>query len=312
MDDGADVISYGRPSMSEGPTACWRMNSGRSIELTAPVVMGILNTTPDSFHEGGRLLDPEAALARALEMSAQGACIIDVGGESTRPGADRISPDEQIRRTEPVIKALRAVSEVMISIDTTSGVVARAALEAGADIINDVSGGEEDPALLDVAATTGAGLVLMHRTLPPDQDVYSHLHRTEPDYGPDGVVSAVRHGLEAIVARALAAGVSSTQIVLDPGFGFGKSVAQNFELLHSLGSLIPRGVPQIPLLAGLSRKSFLGAALGDRPVDGRLAGSLAASLIAAQGGASIIRTHDVLETVDALKILTASEKTKNC
>ena len=311
MDDGADVIRHGRSSMSDGPRACWRMNSGRSIEFTAPVVMGILNTTPDSFHEGGRLLDPEAALARALEMSSQGARIIDVGGESTRPGADRISPDEQIRRTEPVIKALRAVSNVMISIDTTSGMVAAAAIEAGADIINDVSGGEEDPALLGVAATTGAGLVLMHRTLPPDQDVYSHLHRTDPDYGPGGVVPAVRHGLEAILARAVAAGVSNTQVVLDPGFGFGKSVAQNFELLHSLGSLNPRSAPEAPLLVGLSRKSFIGSALGDRPVEGRLAGSLAASLIAAQGGASIIRTHDVSETIDALKILLASEKTKN-
>ena len=309
MDDGADVIRHGRSPMSDGPRACWRMN-GRSIELTAPVVMGILNTTPDSFHEGGRLLDPEAALGRALEMSSQGARIIDVGGESTRPGADRISPDEQIRRTEPVIKALRAVSEVLISIDTTSGVVAAAALEAGADIINDVSGGEEDPALLDVAATTGAGLVLMHRTLPPDQDVYSHLHRTEPDYGPGGVVSAVRDGLEAILARAVAAGVSNTQVVLDPGFGFGKSVAQNFELLHSLGSLNPPSASETPFLVGLSRKSFIGAALGDRPVEGRLAGSIAAALIAAQGGASIIRTHDVSETVDALRIFAASEKTK--
>ena len=298
--------------MSDVRSACWRMNSGRSIELTAPVVMGILNTTPDSFHEGGRLLDPEAALARALEMSAQGAQIIDIGGESTRPGADRISPDEQVRRTEPVIKALRAVSDVMISIDTTSGVVAAAALEAGADIINDVSGGEEDPDLLDLAATTGAGLVLMHRTRPPDQDVYSHLHRTDPDYGPDGVVPAVRHGLDAILDRAVASGVSSSQIVLDPGFGFGKSVAQNFELLHSLGSLTPRSAPEVPLLVGLSRKSFIGAALGDRPVEERLAGSLAASLIAAQGGASIIRTHDVPETVDTLKILLASEKTKTC
>ena len=311
MDDGADVIRYGRSPVSDGPRACWRMN-GRSIELTAPIVMGILNTTPDSFHEGGRLLDPEAALARALEMCSHGACIIDVGGESTRPGADRISPDEQIRRTEPVIKALRAVSEVMISIDTTSGVVAAAALEAGADIINDVSGGEEDPALLDVAATTGAGLVLMHRTLPPDQDVYSHLHRTEPDYGPGGVVSAVRHGLEAILARAVAAGVTNTQVVLDPGFGFGKSVAQNFELLRSLGSLNPPSAPEAPFLVGLSRKSFIGAALGNRPVEERLAGSIAAALIAAQGGASIIRTHDVSETFDALKILTASEKTKTC
>lgn len=288
------------------------MNAGRSIELTPPVVMGILNTTPDSFHSGSRLLDSEAGVARALEMVTEGARIIDIGGESTRPGADRISADEQIRRTEPVIKGLRAASDVMISIDTTSGVVAAAALEAGADIINDVSGGEEDPALLELAAATGAGLILMHRLLPPDEDVYSHLHLTEPDYGLEGVVSAVRHGLESLLDRALAAGVSSAQVVLDPGFGFGKSVAQNFELLRSIAGLNPQSAPEVPLLVGLSRKSFIGAALGDRPVEGRLAGSLAAGLLAVQGGASIIRTHDVLETTDALSILSGPEKKENC
>ena len=265
--------------------------------------MGILNTTPDSFHVGSRLLEPEAAVARALEMVDQGASIIDIGGESTRPGAERIKADEQIRRTQPVIEALRSASDVLISIDTTSRAVAAAALEVGADIINDVSGGEEDPGLLQLAAEARAGLVLMHRTLPPDLDVYSHHHRTEPDYGSQGVVLAVRDALEGILSRAMEAGVSHGRIALDPGFGFGKSVGQNFELLRSLADLSPRNAPRIPLLVGLSRKSFIGAVLGDRPVDQRLAGSIAAGIIAAQGGASIIRTHDVLETVDALTIL---------
>lgn len=290
---------------------CWRMASDRSIDLDQPAVMGILNTTPDSFHTGSRLLDPEEALSRALEMIDQGAQIIDIGGESTRPGAKRIDSDLQISRTEPVIRALRSVSDIMISIDTTSASVARRALEAGADIINDVSGGEEDPALLELAAESCAGLVLMHRPLPPGRDVYSHLHQTEPDYGSGGVISAVRDGLEALLARAIAAGVSNDRVVLDPGFGFGKSVTQNFELLHSISSLIPRSTLGVPLLVGLSRKSFIGAVLGDRPVEGRLAGSLAAGLLAVQGGASIIRTHDVLETVDALGIFRSPEKTKS-
>ncbi|MBB47672.1 MAG: dihydropteroate synthase [Phycisphaerae bacterium] len=289
--------------MSRDRLSCWPPQSPRSIELDPPVVMGILNTTPDSFHAGSRVLDPEAALAHALEMVDHGARIIDIGGESTRPGADRIEADEQIRRTQPVIKALRAVSDVLISIDTTSQVVAAAALEVGADIINDVSGGEEDPGLLHLAAESCAGLVLMHRTRPPDQDVYSHDHPAEPDFGSQGVVSAVRGSLESMLSRAMQAGVSHGQIVLDPGFGFGKSVVQNFELLRSLDSLDPRNLPPTPLLVGLSRKSFIGAVLGDRPVDERLAGSVAAGLMAAQGGASIIRTHDVLETVDALAIL---------
>ncbi len=290
---------------------CWHVGAGRTLDLSGPLVMGILNTTPDSFHHGGRLLDPQAALARCLEMIDQGAGIIDIGGESTRPGAQRIDADVQIRRTQPVIKALRALSDVTISIDTTSSEVARSALEAGADIINDVSGGEEDPRLLELAASTGAGLVLMHRLLPPDQDVYSHLHRNEPHYGPGGVIPAVRDGLEALLARALDVGVSREQVVLDPGFGFGKSVDQNFELLESLSSLVPRSLPAVPLLVGLSRKSFIGAALGDRPVEDRLAGSLAAGLLAVQRGASIIRTHDVAPTMDMLRILGRPEKTKN-
>lgn len=292
--------------MSRDRFSRWPAESPRSIELDPPVVMGILNTTPDSFHAGSRVLDPEAAVAHALEMVDHGARIIDIGGESTRPGADRIEADEQIRRTRPVINALRAVSDVLISIDTTSQVVAAAALEAGADIINDVSGGEEDPGLLQLAAESRVGLILMHRTRPPDQDVYSHHHRVEPDFGSQGVVSTVRGELERILSRAMEAGVSHSQVVLDPGFGFGKSVGQNFELLRSLDGLNPRNVPPTPLLVGLSRKSFIGAVLGDRPVDERLAGSIAAGLIAAQGGASIIRTHDVLETVDALAILRGS------
>ena len=298
--------------MSKARGTCWHLSSDRSIDLKRPIVMGILNTTPDSFHHGGRLLDPAAAVSRALEMEDQGAMIIDIGGESTRPGADRIAADLQISRTEPVIKALKAVSGVTISIDTTSSIVARRALEAGADIINDVSGGEEDPALLALAAETRAGLILMHRLLPPGQDVYSHLHQTEPDYGPAGVVSAVREGLEGLLERAISAGVPADRVVLDPGFGFGKSVTQNFELLSSISSLIPRSFPETPLLVGLSRKSFIGAVLGDRAVQDRLCGSLAAALLAAQAGASIIRTHDVLETVDTLEILTCLEQSEYC
>ncbi len=312
MDDLPDGSRLGHTPMTGARRTHWRMTADRSLDLTRPVVMGVLNTTPDSFHAGGRLLDPEAAHARALEMIEQGAGIIDIGGESTRPGADRISAEEQIRRTKPVIKALRSVSDIVISIDTTSAEVARSALEAGADIINDVSGGEEDPTVLSLAAETGAGLVLMHRLLPPDQDVYSHLHPTEPEYGSGGVVPAVREGLGTLLDRAVAAGVSSDHIVLDPGFGFGKSVDQNFELLHSLSSLAPPSAPEVPLLVGVSRKSFIGAVLGDRPVDDRLAGSLAAGLLGAREGASIIRTHDVRETADTLAVLAASQRTSRC
>lgn len=237
-----------------------------------------------------------------------GAAMLDVGGESTRPGADRVSAHEQIARVLPIIGAIRGcddmdVAGIPISVDTTLAEVARAAIDAGADAINDVSGGTEDPALLDLAASTGAGLVLMHRGPAPPKDKYADEYGREPQYQ-GGVVAAVRTALAEHADRALAHGAARDRIVIDPGLGFGKSVGQNMDLLRHVSTLAGLG---LPVYIGASRKRFVGrVSIGEtsEPSE-RLTGSIAATVLGALGGALLHRVHDVAQHVQALSVLEA-------
>ncbi|MEY5032833.1 MAG: dihydropteroate synthase, partial [Planctomycetota bacterium] len=240
---------------------------------------------------------PEEAAQHALQLVEEGATIIDIGGESTRPGAARISPEEQVRRVVPVIARLRSRSGVAISVDTTSAVVADAALEAGADAVNDVSAGCEDREMFALVARRGAGLVLMHRLAPPGDDSYSDRYAEPPIY--DDVVREVASFLLMRAELATAAGVARECIALDPGLGFGKSVAQNYELLARTSELAALGMP---VLVGASRKSFLGAVTGRSDPEQRIIGSVVAAVAAYGGGARIIRAHDVGAHREALLV----------
>jgi dihydropteroate synthase len=259
----------------------------------APVLMAVVNATPDSFSDGGLHLDPAAAAAHAARCVHDGAGILDVGGESTRPGAARVPATEQLARTLPVLRALP--DGVAASIDTTSAEVAAAAIAAGASIVNDVSACTEDPRMLDVVAASGAGLVLMHRLAVPPQDRWSDEHPVPPAYG--DVVAEVRDFLLARVDAAVRAGVARERIAIDPGLGFGKDVPQNLALVARLAEL---GAIGCPVLVGASRKRFVGAITGrDDPRD-RAAGSVGVALAAVARGAAILRVHDVAAHRDAL------------
>ena len=283
--------------MSRGATPHWVLGGSCRLDLDRVRLMGVLNVTPDSFHDGGRHPTTASAVDQALELVARGADLIDVGGESTRPGAERLDPAEQIRRTRDVVADLRRRSEVAISIDTTRAEVAEAALDAGANVVNDVSAGMEDPGLLDLVATRRCGLVLMHRVCPPERDSWSDQYPAEPDFGSEGVLESVCGHLEERVAQAVLAGIDPAQIVVDPGLGFGKSVRQNLQLLEGLPRLLRDGRP---ILIGASRKSFIGAVTESGGPETRLPGSLAAAVLAAERGARIIRCHDVRETREAI------------
>jgi dihydropteroate synthase len=251
--------------------------------------MGVLNVTPDSFSDGGRHADPAAALAAARRMAAAGAAVIDVGGESTRPGSRPPPVAEELARVVPVVRALADALEVVVSIDTSRAEVIEAAVEAGASLVNDVRG-LRDPAALAAAARLGVGVCVMHMQGEPAtmQDAPSYRD----------VVEEVRDWLAARIAACRAAGIASDAIAVDPGFGFGKTAAHNLALLNSLEAFTTLGVP---LLVGLSRKSLAGTLTG-RPVAERLAGSVALAAIAASRGAALVRAHDVAETVDAVRI----------
>lgn len=255
------------------------------------LIMGILNVTPDSFADGGRFLDPEAAVARALQMEAEGADLIDIGGESTRPQAAPVSEAEELRRVRPVLERLAGRVRVPISIDTMKPAVARAALGLGAALVNDVAAHREDGAMWEAVAEAGAGYVIMHMQGTP-QTMQVHPHY-------DDVVREVGEFFAERLARLERAGVSCQQVVLDVGLGFGKTAAHNFRLLAALGEFRKF---QRPMLVGASRKSFLGAAAGGVPVGERLPGSLAAACWAAQAGAQIVRVHDVAATRQALAV----------
>lgn len=280
----------------------WRLARGRTLSLDRPRVIAILNTTPDSFSDGGLHDDPPRALAAAGAFIAEGADMLDIGGESTRPGSARVPADEQIRRTLPVIRVIRGAGfETPISIDTTLASVAEAALDAGADAINDVSGGEEDPGLVELAARHGCGLIMMHRFAPPERDRYSDRYDAPPFEG--DVVGAVRRSLQHKAERAVRAGCDPGTIVLDPGLGFGKTVEQNAELARRTPDLVSLG---FPILAAASRKSFVGRLEADggepAPPPARLGGSIAFSLVQLRGGARLFRVHDVRAQSGALRV----------
>lgn len=269
----------------------WSLGHGRSLALDRARLMAILNVTPDSFSDGGESFGVEPALARARRAIAEGADMLDIGGESTRPGAALVSAAEQIQRVVPVIQAIRdAGIDVPISVDTTRAVVAVEAIRAGADAVNDVSAGEDDPDMLNVVAERDSAMVLMHRLRPPPEDQFSHQLRTAPDYGEQGVTRFVFDYLERRVTAAVDAGMDRAKIVIDPGLGFGKSVRQNFELIRDTRTLAAMGMP---VVVGASRKSFLGAVTGIETPSDRVSASVAAAVVQRMGGAAIFRVHDV-------------------
>ncbi|MEO6027830.1 MAG: dihydropteroate synthase [Candidatus Binatia bacterium] len=255
--------------------------------------MGILNVTPDSFYDGGRHAVHESALAHGRALVAEGADVLDVGGESSRPGAASISVDEECARIVPLIAALRRETDLPISVDTTKAAVAAAALDEGANVVNDISAGRFDPAILPLVAARGAGIVLMHMQGTPAT------MQTAPHY--DDVLAEVAAFLRARIDAARAAGIADAQVWLDPGLGFGKRRDDNLRLLAELRALVAIGYP---LVVGASRKRFLGTAPNDTP-DDRLAASLAAATLAAAQGAAILRVHDVAATRRAVAIADA-------
>ena len=264
----------------------------RTLDLTRPLVMGVLNVTPDSFSDGGRYLAPAAAVAQGVRLAAEGAALIDIGGESTRPGAEPVDAGEELRRVLPVIERLRALTSAVISIDTSKPEVMRAAGAAGAGLINDVRA-LRSPGALEAAAASGCAVCLMHMQGEP------RTMQQAPAYA--DVVGEVRQFLSERVAASRAAGLAAERLLVDPGFGFGKTFEHNLTLLRRLPELVADGVP---VLVGLSRKSLLGKLTG-RPPGERVHGSVALAVIAAERGARIIRAHDVAATVDALKVAAA-------
>jgi dihydropteroate synthase len=276
----------------------WK-TSRRKIKLERPLVMGILNTTPDSFSDGGRFSTVEAALRRVEEMAAEGADIIDIGGQSTRPGSKLTDEETELRRTIPVIEAVAKRSSLPISIDTFRAGVAKAAIDAGAEIINDISGLRWTGGVAEIAGAAGAGLVIMH-----SRGDFAGMHSQPPV---DDILGEVLSSLRRSVETARAAGVEPAQIVLDVGIGFGKTPQQNFELIARLDS-IGKSLREFPLLVGASRKSFLAAATREAEPTARLGSSIAAAIFAVRKGARIVRVHDVRETRAALDVLTALQK----
>ncbi len=255
--------------------------------------MGVVNITPDSFHDGGRYDLPEKAIAHALELVEQGADIIDIGGESTRPGAVPVSENDELVRVIPVLEGLVPQVSVPISIDTTKSRVAHVALDTGASIINDVSALRQDPNMADVIARSGAAVVLMHMQGTP------RTMQQSPQYADVG--AEVLQFFEERVAAALLAGIAQTNIILDPGFGFGKLLSHNLDLLRGLSSFM---MLNCPLLVGLSRKGFIGSIVG-KAVGRREWGTAAAVALAVDRGAKIVRVHDVATMIDVVKMAAA-------
>lgn len=272
----------------------------RTLPLNTPQVMGILNVTPDSFSDGGQLyshsmLSIDKALFRAAEMKAQGATLLDIGGESTRPGSDIVTVQEEMDRVLPVLERVSQEIDIIISVDTSTPELMKEAAALGAGMINDVRALSR-PGALEVAADTGLAVCLMHMQGEP-KTMQQH-----PSY--ENVVDEVVQFLCAAAERCVGAGIDPTLIVLDPGFGFGKRLEDNLILLQQLHRLVDLGYP---VLSATSRKTMIGL-LCDRPVDQRMAGSVATAMLAVQAGAKIVRVHDVSETVDVLKILAATNR----
>jgi dihydropteroate synthase len=264
----------------------------RTVDLTHPVVMGVVNVTPDSFSDGGEFLDTDAAVSHALRMADQGAAFIDVGGESTRPGAAPVGVDEELRRVIPVIERLRGATAAVISVDTSRPEVIRTAAAAGAGLINDVRA-LRAPGALEAARLSGCAVCLMHMQGEP------RTMQDSPVYG--DVVKEVGAFLAERAEACRAAGLPGDRLLVDPGFGFGKTLAHNLTLLRRLCELTAEGPP---VMVGLSRKSMVGKLTG-RPAGERLLGSVVLAAIAALAGARVVRAHDVAATVEALKLVAA-------
>ncbi len=267
--------------------------AGKQLDLSRPRVMGILNVTPDSFSDGGDFISPASAVSHAEQMLRQGADIIDVGGESTRPGAGAVSEQEELDRVIPVIEAISRRLSVLVSIDTSKPVVMREAIAAGAGLINDVMA-LQAPGAITTAQELAVPTCLMHMQGRP------RTMQKDPIYA--DVVSDIAEFFQQRIARCLAAGISRERLILDPGFGFGKTLEHNLTLLAGLDEFGKLG---LPLLVGISRKSMIGAILNHAPADKRLYGSVAAAVMAMERGASILRVHDVKPTVDALAVFSA-------
>lgn len=274
----------------------WKLARRALVYTTRTLLMGVLNVTPDSFSDGGRFQSLDRSLSRAAEMIKEGADIIDIGGESTRPGAETISTEEEIRRVVPVIEELSKSSVVPISIDTTKAEVARAALHAGAEIVNDISALRFDPELANVVASAQAGLVLMHSRGDAET-----MHALTPV--PD-ILTEVTNSLHESIAEAERRGVLRECIALDPGIGFSKTLEQNVELIAKF-DCFARAFAGFPLLIGTSRKSFLGRLLNGAPVEERLHGTMATVTAAVLGGAHIVRVHDVKAAVETVRVADA-------
>jgi dihydropteroate synthase len=263
------------------------------ITVHDPIVMGVVNVTPDSFSDGGRWLDPDKAIAHARALAASGAGILDIGGESTRPGADRVPADEQLRRVMPVLEGLSGL-DARLSIDTTLASVAREAIDAGADIVNDVTALRDDPELAGVCAATGVTVCLMHMLGEP------RTMQDDPRY--DDVVDDIKAFLTERLAVAVAAGIAEDKVWLDPGIGFGKTVDHNLELIGRLDELVAIGRP---IVVGTSRKGFIGQITGE-DVEGRVPGTIATNVIALANGARVFRVHDVAAVAQALQVAAAT------
>jgi dihydropteroate synthase len=274
--------------------ASWRCRERELATRARTLVMGIVNVTPDSFSDGGMFADADAAVKHGLRLLEEGADLVDVGGESTRPGSEPVSVDEERERVLPVVEGLRREApEALVSVDTRKAAVAEAAIAAGADVVNDIGAGG-DPEMFGVVASAGAGLVLMHMRGEPKT------MQQDPRY--DDVVAEVRRFLEQRIEAAVAAGIGRDRLCVDPGIGFGKRLEHNLELLRSIGSFRELGVP---VLVGMSRKRFIGELSGaDDPAD-RLEGSLAAVAWCAGQGVDVVRVHDVAETVRAVRVVDA-------
>lgn len=271
----------------------WRIRRGSLPWGRRTLVMGILNVTPDSFSDGGRYLQPKEAIRHGLEMAEAGADIIDVGGESSRPGSEPVPAEEELRRILPVVRKLCAEADVPVSVDTTKAAVAEAALEAGASIVNDISAGRLDTAMLPAVARAGAGFVLMHMLGTP------RTMQANPRYG--NVVREVNGFLSERVDACEQAGVPREAIAVDPGIGFGKTVTHNLELIRGLAAFATLGVP---VLVGPSRKSFIGTVTG-RQVDDRLWSTAGAVAVAILRGAHAVRVHDVPEMIQVARMIDA-------
>jgi dihydropteroate synthase len=274
--------------------ASWKI-AGRTLPLgERSCIMGVLNVTPDSFSDGGQFFDTDVALGHALRMAAEGAEIIDIGGESTRPGAEEVSETEELRRVLPVISRLAARSDVVISIDTSKAAVAQAAVDAGATIINDISGGRADAEMMNIAAKSGAGFIIMHMQGTP------RTMQKKPSY--NDVVAEVREFFRQQYRCALDCGIDPMALAFDPGIGFGKTPEHNLTLLRHLPEL---RIEDRPLVVGVSRKSFLAKVCGADEVLDRVAPTVACTALLRERGADVVRVHDVKANVAALRITDA-------